>query len=190
MVAPAATFLLKLTVLVAFLGVAAASGHAQAPSSFEQRRQAALAQFTQRTSVKTDCDGEDLRGSCNVMRPLSFAIASLFRGAAVDAANASIADSIMAIRQVILSERWRTAERRAAIGAAVPLHMLVRIYFLFGPKGSQAPGRLSEANQSAIREIVWEYAKGQCLLATVTPLRGSVIQVIFGPKYCILTKRA
>lgn len=157
---------LALALLLASVAfVTTSPAYAQATSGFEQRRLAAMAQFTQRAApAKADCNDDDLRGNCGVLRPLSFAISSLFRDSDSDEGNAVIADSVAAVGRVVRSPKWRATEKKATIGAAIPLQMLVRTYFLFGPKGTKAPGRLSESNQSGIREAVWEYAKGRCSL--------------------------
>lgn len=96
---------------------------------------------------------------------LQVAFLQLHRGQDIEAANALIVTTCETLAQ----------DTARYTGGPSGLHWsvspLLRIHFLFGPKGSVAPGRLAPAAQAAMEDLLWRWVERETRIDDADPRR-------------------
>ncbi len=96
-----------------------------------------------------------------VLSRLCFAIAAMSLDEEVDRANAAVGQAIGKVHEVF--------PRVGDFELHWPGSVFYRLYAMFGPEGTQRPGRLSQENAAAIRQLFAEWAKSNAKLGDADP---------------------
>lgn len=142
-----------------------------ARADFVDRQQEVLSKRAAENTPAASCSDEDLRGECQVLGALAFALSALYQGAderQITSANEVLQSSISSLSRVLSSDQARQRVKHEGTlynRFRLPLSMLARTYFLFGPSGAKAAGLLNVNNQAKIRDLLGDFVEEDCRIS-------------------------